>query len=114
MEFSLTNSFPLATFTHSLDSNDFNGRKTYNLAAEYQISDPLKLIFNNNRDLASGLNLTQSYGFNYISPSKCWMMNLMYLEALNDEQIRFDLPFILGNNQSCERESIFFGLAIRN
>lgn len=93
---SLVNSFPIIKFTHSLDSNDFNGRKTYNFNTEYQITDPLKLIFNNNRDLATSINLTQSYGFNYISPSKCWMMNLLYLKTLNDEQIRFDFAFYFG------------------
>lgn len=93
----LMNDLSTVKLIHTLDYNEFNNRKTYNINATYQFNDPLKLIYNSNRDLSTGRNLIQSYGFNYKSPSRCWMMDLIYLEALNDKQIRFDFVFYFGD-----------------
>lgn len=93
----LVNQFTRVKLAHGLDYNEFNNRKDYRLQATYQVNDLLELVYNNNRDLANNISLTQSYGFNYNSSSKCWMMDLMYLEALKDKQIRFDFVFYFGD-----------------
>lgn len=96
----VTNDFTRILLNHSLESNDFDRRKSYNLKATYNINDYLSMGFNNSRDLTAGKNLTQSVSFNYSSPSKCWLMSLGYTEALADKQFNFDFVFIFGEEKT--------------
>jgi len=98
----LVNRFDSFILKNDLKYNENNQRKFHMISSSWIVNDELSLLFSNQRDLETNINMSQTYGFKWNSLSKCWLFGLSYTELLTDQQVSFDFAFNFGPTQGMQ------------